>query len=230
MSQTLTVADARTLEAFLLGNESIPDAMSLAELHGYLCGLLCCQDSPEPDSWLRWVWDAERGVAEPDFASLEAAQAVVSLIMRLKNDSEDLLASNPDEFQPFFDEDEPVGEQTEGRENYSDWCAGFLTAVEHYPKGWKKLLQETPESIVAIQLYGTVEGLEQLAEMNYDETAYEQHREVIAYSTVELYQKALFLKGLAVKKTPLVNSAKIGRNEVCHCGSGKKYKLCHGKN
>jgi preprotein translocase subunit SecA len=31
--------------------------------------------------------------------------------------------------------------------------------------------------------------------------------------------------------TPIVKSAeeKIGRNDPCHCGSGKKYKHCHGR-
>jgi preprotein translocase subunit SecA len=31
--------------------------------------------------------------------------------------------------------------------------------------------------------------------------------------------------------TPVVRSAeeKIGRNDPCHCGSGKKYKNCHGR-
>jgi uncharacterized protein YecA (UPF0149 family) len=28
---------------------------------------------------------------------------------------------------------------------------------------------------------------------------------------------------------PVLNSAKVGRNALCHCGSGKKYKHCHGK-
>jgi len=29
-------------------------------------------------------------------------------------------------------------------------------------------------------------------------------------------------------RTPTIeNSTKIGRNELCPCGSGKKYKLCH---
>jgi hypothetical protein len=27
----------------------------------------------------------------------------------------------------------------------------------------------------------------------------------------------------------LASDAKIGRNELCHCGSGKKYKRCCGK-
>jgi preprotein translocase subunit SecA len=31
------------------------------------------------------------------------------------------------------------------------------------------------------------------------------------------------------KGTPIVNEPKIGRNDPCPCGSGKKYKKCCGK-
>jgi preprotein translocase subunit SecA len=33
----------------------------------------------------------------------------------------------------------------------------------------------------------------------------------------------------AVKRTPAQSGPKIGRNDPCPCGSGKKYKACHGK-
>ena len=33
----------------------------------------------------------------------------------------------------------------------------------------------------------------------------------------------------AVKREPIKVGPKIGRNDPCPCGSGKKYKLCHGK-
>jgi preprotein translocase subunit SecA len=32
-----------------------------------------------------------------------------------------------------------------------------------------------------------------------------------------------------VKRTPVTVAPKIGRNDPCPCGSGKKYKNCHGK-
>ncbi len=35
--------------------------------------------------------------------------------------------------------------------------------------------------------------------------------------------------GAAVKHQPIVVGPKIGRNDPCPCGSGKKYKQCHGK-
>jgi preprotein translocase subunit SecA len=36
-------------------------------------------------------------------------------------------------------------------------------------------------------------------------------------------------KDTAVKRTPVQAAPKIGRNDPCPCGSGKKYKSCHGK-
>jgi preprotein translocase subunit SecA len=35
--------------------------------------------------------------------------------------------------------------------------------------------------------------------------------------------------GGAVKHEPVKVGPKIGRNDPCPCGSGKKYKNCHGK-
>jgi preprotein translocase subunit SecA len=30
-------------------------------------------------------------------------------------------------------------------------------------------------------------------------------------------------------KEPIRREAKIGRNDLCPCGSGKKFKQCHGR-
>jgi preprotein translocase subunit SecA len=46
------------------------------------------------------------------------------------------------------------------------------------------------------------------------------------------YEEALAApaENAAVETQPFVrNSVKIGRNDLCPCGSGKKYKQCHGK-
>ncbi|MCU0403959.1 MAG: SEC-C domain-containing protein, partial [Chitinophagaceae bacterium] len=34
---------------------------------------------------------------------------------------------------------------------------------------------------------------------------------------------------VAVKQEPVKVGPKIGRNDPCPCGSGKKYKQCHGR-
>ena len=33
----------------------------------------------------------------------------------------------------------------------------------------------------------------------------------------------------AIKQEPVKKKQKVGRNDPCPCGSGKKYKQCHGK-
>ena len=37
-------------------------------------------------------------------------------------------------------------------------------------------------------------------------------------------------QGERPRPQPVIAGPKIGRNDPCPCGSGKKYKACHGKN
>ena len=37
-----------------------------------------------------------------------------------------------------------------------------------------------------------------------------------------------FVSGTPVKQVPVTRGDKTGRNDPCPCGSGKKYKKCHG--
>ncbi len=43
------------------------------------------------------------------------------------------------------------------------------------------------------------------------------------------YDEALEKANADNKETPFVRGQKVGRNDPCPCGSGKKYKQCHGK-
>ena len=36
-------------------------------------------------------------------------------------------------------------------------------------------------------------------------------------------------KGGEIKRAPQKNLVTVGRNDLCPCGSGKKYKYCHGR-
>jgi len=47
---------------------------------------------------------------------------------------------------------------------------------------------------------------------------------------LELVRSGHNLPEAPVKQTPFVHGApKLGRNDPCSCGSGKKFKKCHGK-
>lgn len=52
----------------------------------------------------------------------------------------------------------------------------------------------------------------------------------MAHDTYSTFSGNMKQAANANRGTTIVNSAKIGRNELCPCGSGKKYKKCCGRN
>ena len=47
--------------------------------------------------------------------------------------------------------------------------------------------------------------------------------------TAALQANAAAREGAAPRQQQIVNAQKVGRNDACPCGSGKKFKSCHGK-
>jgi preprotein translocase subunit SecA len=61
-----------------------------------------------------------------------------------------------------------------------------------------------------------------------------QHPETAGYDAAEADAQAAAAaastwQGLVPKQPAMREAPKIGRNEPCPCGSGKKYKHCHGQ-
>ena len=82
-------------------------------------------------------------------------------------------------------------------------------------------------SHVEIQRRGEAEALEQ---QRREAAAREQLAfEHAQASGLEGGASASPAKDAEIPQTYTREQPKIGRNEPCHCGSGKKYKQCHGK-
>lgn len=56
-----------------------------------------------------------------------------------------------------------------------------------------------------------------------------KHRELAFWKQVALENDLDLRKGNDLSLTPVRNEMKVGRNDPCPCGSGKKYKKCCGK-
>lgn len=52
---------------------------------------------------------------------------------------------------------------------------------------------------------------------------------VVCQHELDHLSSTLFIDRKVAKPVPVVRVAKVGPNEPCSCGSGKKYKKCHGK-
>ncbi|MDI3256919.1 MAG: preprotein translocase subunit SecA [Kyrpidia sp.] len=81
------------------------------------------------------------------------------------------------------------------------------------------------------------EGFEMFEEMIHsirEEVATYIFKAYVAVAQPEVVQQQVVVQGEAVgpgderAKKPAVNKDQVGRNDLCPCGSGKKYKKCHG--
>ena len=116
------------------------------------------------------------------------------------------------------------------------WALGFMFAVEYWPEEWAA----PRDKDAAKWLNG---ALEAIVVMTEDDTAApevsplsEDGAPSTSIARLNAFGEAIWavydLRELWKTVGPRVETvraiAKPGRNDMCHCGSGKKYKKCHG--
>src|SRR6266849_8610075 len=159
---------------------------------------------------------------------------VCASVMGHMNDIAQTLQQAPEEYQPLLMENPNNGDPIP---IIDEWCLGFMKGVQLDSDGWLPLVIGKPDWMSTITLYGTEDGWEALKKKNL---SLDEHK-ALAAGLAETVQKihALWLeqrrKQIAsgtladvVRSEPIRNLNKVGRNEPCPCGSGKKFKQCHG--
>ncbi|MBN2700135.1 MAG: SEC-C domain-containing protein, partial [Methylothermaceae bacterium] len=99
------------------------------------------------------------------------------------------------------------------------------------------MLDNIKHEVISVLSRVQIRGAEDVAAIDEQRRASEPHdvQYEHAESSAMSEDEALALVGeeegdVAVEQKPFVRQArKVGRNEPCPCGSGKKYKHCHGK-
>jgi preprotein translocase subunit SecA len=98
---------------------------------------------------------------------------------------------------------------------------GQRDPLVEYKKEGLKLFKEMEQSII-----NTV--IEALPALKSGMNAVEAQPVIEIHPSVDTFASSSN-DSKEVKKTPVSNEEKVGRNDPCPCGSGKKYKHCHGK-
>jgi len=118
-----------------------------------------------------------------------------------------------------------------------EWCCGYVKGIALDPLGWQPLIDARPEWFEVIHLYGTSSGwdrLKELVEAHEDANARHQAfvhliapaaRNIHAYWLARRAPAGDTFRGL---RRPIHKAPIPGRNDPCPCGSGKKFKHCHG--
>jgi uncharacterized protein len=223
----LTDDELRTLDEFLAGNQP-GEVTNLEMLDGFLSAVVVAPRAIAPSAWLPRAAGAFERM--PD---LDAAQRIVGLVMRLHNeivarvdkpmpeDLEDLVDADlpliaiPEDDDPDAGDEHPVG---------AAWALGFLMGRELDTEAWDRHCAEWEG--LAEDLDSVDELLAGLEDGGTRATLPMSDRFETVMALPEL------LHDLYEARWPpdpiRRESPKVGRNDDCPCGSGRKFKKCCG--
>ena len=116
------------------------------------------------------------------------------------------------------------------------WALGFMFAVENWPEEWAaprdkeaaQWLDEALQSIVALTEDDT--GKPEISMFSEDGPPSISQARVDAFGSAiwAVYDLRQLWRTLGPRVETIRKADEPGRNDPCPCGSGKKYKKCHG--
>lgn len=212
------------LDDLLLARHMPRYSMDITMLDGFFAALVLHPRPSLPDAYLRWVWDSERGEAQPTFASPQDAARTLELIMRHYDHV--LQAILDDRYEPLF----YVLPQDDGSDFFDaeGWSCGFILATSLFAEPWDSLFEERPELVAPMELLGTERGWEILEQSVDERHATQEAYESIADAVAMIYEHLHTPR----KTQTTVEISRVSTvavlNEICPCGSGKPFRDCCG--
>ena len=217
------------------------DAMNAEMADGYLTALVIGPDTPPVHDWLEALF----GQPTLPFADApERQERVLSLWLRRFRQITGRLGTprgpiDTDHlYLPLQGEVPPedcitpyqLGESNQrlGEWELKEWAAGFRIALMEDDEGWAPLFddREAIKLIAPIMIYS--EGYNP----DYRGLQLEQDLDLPAVLIATLYRIRDWWRAFHQQEMRRARSVrtspKVGRNELCRCGSGKKYKKCCG--
>ncbi len=215
----LTEAELDRLETLLATPETDEGALPLDALQGFLCAVV---SSPREIAQEFWISSA--------LGETEANNEILDLLARFK-DNIALRLQRGEGVEPLL---YPVDEESEELD-YETWCQGYVEGMDLSETAWEEAAPDEEELddllMSVLVLSGALEededlraelGLNAREEAKLMRTCAERLPDVV--QEIYDYWAAVRLKPETITR----EGPRIGRNDPCPCGSGKKYKQCHG--
>jgi yecA family protein len=211
-------------ELLALGDE----AMLLEELDGFIAGLLVCPELIMPNDWLPVVWQVDSSDQQSVFENLDHASRVLDLVMEHYNSVARTLMEHPDRYSPLFSVDVRNDDIL-----WEVWIEGFERAFALRPTAWNSLLDADVDTAAAMS------GMLLLVDVARGEKELDDRDPILAAAPQKIADWVVVLSEWRLVNTQPVHEdprivtvprKKVGRNNPCPCGSGKKYKKCCGLN
>ena len=194
------------------------NTMRCDEVQGFMMALLSGPDALNPTNWLPEILGEESLFDAKERTEIERLVMAMAADMRMKLNEKIL----PD---LWFYEDEA------GNPDFYTWCNAYLYALDIVPTDWFEVVdqEEFEDLFYPIMALGGIYDDEENGEviLHLNEKELTQLESDLPHVLLDIYWywQAIINKPQTVRR----EGEKVGRNDPCPCGSGKKYKACCGK-
>jgi uncharacterized protein len=221
--QPLTGDEFNRLGKFLDGIGA--PAMNMESLDGYFAALICGPDIVLPSEYLT-------AILGEDFCFDDNGQAtdILGLLMRHWNMiSSELFRTlkEPEVYMPVLLEDD------EGIAHGNDWAGGFMRGVQARPASWRELIASDEHGGPLLPIMLLAHEHDPDPAKRPKPLSPDKREEVLQMMIAGLSKIYRYFEphrrshASGSRPAPLRREGpKIGRNEPCPCGSGRKYKRC----
>ena len=218
----LEAAELDRLEQLLVSKIFHEEAMPLDMLQGLLCAVGSAPDLIPPSSWLSVALGDN-----PAYETAEQAKEILDLVMRFYGQTvQELDDGRGSTLYVFPDE--------EGEDDLATWCEGYLEGVVLSETDWYE--RGEPEEVEELLFpFMLLSGrMREAAEEAGDSVpSLEEEREMQREAAGSMGDSVMAIYSYWLDKrishAPIRRDGpKVGRNDPCPCGSGKKYQSCHG--
>ncbi len=222
----LTESELDRLEQLLDSDLFQGEGPLLDELQAMLCAIVSGPAVAMPNEWLPAVFGEH-----PAYESQAQAEEVITLVLRFCNDIATALSEGQGISLILY----PVSEGSEELD-FAAWADAYLYGSQIGAEDWYEAAGEHAEDLSELiepffLLTGKLKEDAQAQGERWLSAAQEQR--ALAHAREDLPELVSALHQFwQVKRTPVQSyqreSPKVGRNDPCPCGSGRKYKQCCG--
>lgn len=192
--------------------------LNIAELDGFFAAIVSGPEMIVPSTWLPAIW----GDVEPEWESPKEFERIFQLMTRHMNGVITTLVEASYEFEPIFWE----RESEDSKDIIVDeWCVGYMRGVGLLGQRWYLAGEEMENLLMPITLFADEAGWSILDTLTDEEVV--DMQQAIPEAAQEIYNYWLPLRKNQGQGKAIVNEIpRVGRNDPCPCGSGKKFKKC----
>lgn len=228
--------DIQELDELLAMVPAPYETLDAVLLDGYLCGVLVQPVKLTPEQWLPPIFGTQDALAPGDEWPADKHQRLLDLIQRRHDELFKGIVEDG-----WFDPLVPLPEDDDGKplqgqaalEGLGYWVAGFEWALANFTHLEDAALPGVPDLLDSVWRHlpeqdEAQQAMTKALDEEHPLKSLDAAIEALVFDVIDLAEIGIAERHKVV--TIVRDQPKVGRNDPCPCGSGKKYKACHGAN